>query len=290
MKKVLSILLTLCLVFSALPMSVFATATANASQVSTLTSGDWSYEFYGEGVCLTAYNGTAQDLTVPDKITVGDNEYQVLKLGDGLFQNSTTLNSATFGSGILEIGASAFKNCTNLVCVILNEELTTIGAEAFYGCTSFNSVIIYDAVTQISENAFYNCSSLTVWCNENSYAYDYAIANNIPYEILNPEEIPQTFVLDGNTYYISNGTATLMSLTEADTVVIPASVDGCPVTAMTTGAISTSIYADDMSVYFPETLVNIPDDFTLRDRIIACCTQGSAIQKYFEQNHNRIFW
>lgn len=216
---------------------------------------------------------------------VGDNEYQVLKLGDGLFQNSTTLNSATFGSGILEIGASAFKNCTNLVCVILNEELTTIGAEAFYGCTSFNSVIIYDAVTQIGENAFYNCSSLTVWCNENSYAYDYAIANNIPYEILNPEEIPQTFVLDGNTYYISNGTATLMSLTEADTVVIPSSVDGCPVTAITTGAISTSIYANDMSVYFPETLVNIPDDFTLRDRIIAYCTQGSTIQKYFEQNH-----
>lgn len=68
MKKFLSILLTLCLVFSALPMSVFATATANASQVSTLTSGDWSYEFYGEGVCLTAYNGTDRTLPYPTKL------------------------------------------------------------------------------------------------------------------------------------------------------------------------------------------------------------------------------
>ena len=122
----------------------------------------WKYEFYGEGIVLTAYIGTAADVYIPSKV----DGHTVVKLCDRLFYDNDGLNSVTLGTGILEIGEQAFFDCDNLVCVLISEELTTIGAEAFYSCDVFNSLILYDVLSAIGENTFDECPSLTVWCNE----------------------------------------------------------------------------------------------------------------------------
>ena len=142
-------------------------------------SGMWEYQSYGMGVELIKYNGTQTDVYVPNKITKGDVQYSVSKLGDNLFKDNTSLNSATISEDITEIGASAFEGATNLVCIVMPESLTTIGDSAFSGCTNFNSVILYDGVISIGENAFDSCDKLTVYCNENTVAYDYSVKNNI---------------------------------------------------------------------------------------------------------------
>ena len=109
-------------------------------------TGMWEFEPYGDGVEITAYNGTQTDVYVPSRLVQGDTEYTVLKLSDNLFKNNTALNSVTLGEGISEIGAGAFEGATNLVCIVTPESLTTIGDNAFSGCSNFNSIILYDAV------------------------------------------------------------------------------------------------------------------------------------------------
>ena len=203
-KRMTSMLLVLCMVIAMLP-----TFTINiAFATETDADAKWEFEAYKDGVVLTKYLGNAEDVYIPYAVETADGTLlTVLKLGDGVFEKNTSINSATFGEGITEIGESAFEGATNLVCIVSPETLTTIGDRAFYGCESFNSVILYDSVTNIGADAFAGCEKLTVWCNENTAAYDYVTANAIPYEILNPNATPETYVQDGVTYYIMNGEA-----------------------------------------------------------------------------------
>ncbi|MBQ8696488.1 MAG: leucine-rich repeat domain-containing protein, partial [Clostridia bacterium] len=234
MKKVLAILLTLCMVMGMMPVGVIA-ADEPAAQTVTEDTADllWEYETYGDGVALTAYLGSSTDVYVPSKIEVNGSSYAVIKLGDSLFEDNDALNSVTLGDGITEIGARAFYDADNLVTIVTDEQLTAIGTEAFYSCDSFNSVILYDTVTSIGEDAFAECPNLTVWCNEGTAGYTYAVENSIPYEILNPDATPETYVQDGITYYIMNGEAIAIDFDESTTeVTVPATVEGYPVTEL----------------------------------------------------------
>ena len=222
MKKVL-------IAFSVVIVTLFCFTAVFAAEVDD--SGMWEYQPYGSGIELTGYNGDQTDVYVPNIVEKDGTEYSVLKLGDELFKDNTSLNSATLGEGIVEIGASVFEDATNMVCIVTPETLTTIGDNAFSGCTSFNSVILYDAVTTIGDNAFAGCDKLTIYCNENTAGYNYAVDNDIAYKILNPDAEPEIYVLDGITYYIMNGEAIAISVDyDLINVTIPAMVAGYPVT------------------------------------------------------------
>ncbi len=195
--------------------------------------GLWEYEAYNDGVVLTAYTGDATDVYVPSNIEVDGEKFAVLKLGDSIFENNDALNSVTLGSGVTEIGNRAFYDADNMVCILLAEDTTTIGAEAFYSCDSFNSIILYDAVTTIGENAFAECAKLTIWCNENSVGYNYAVANSLKYELLTTDVEPLIITENGLTYYIQNGEAIATGFDKSTTtVVIPTNINGYPVTEL----------------------------------------------------------
>ena len=249
-KRIISFLVLLSLLISLVPTQLMASTVVDTStndvetttteteteqtteeEAESTTHPDWEYEIYGDGVALTKYLGTSTDIYVPNKLEVNGTEYTVLKLADSIFENNDAINSITLASGILEIGAKAFYDCDNLVCILVSEELTTIGAEAFYSCNSFNSVILYDNISAIGENAFAECPSLTIWCNDGTVGYNYAVANSITYEILNPDATPEIIEQDGITYYILNGNAIVVSAdTTLKNVVIPSDINGYPVT------------------------------------------------------------
>ncbi len=229
-KRITSLLLVLCMVIAMLP-----TFTINiAFAAETDADAEWEYEAYEDGVVLTKYLGNAEDVYIPYAVETADGTLlTVLKLGDGVFEKNTSINSATFGEGITEIGESAFEGATNLVCIVSPETLTTIGDRAFYGCDSFNSVILYDSVTNIGADAFAGCGSLTVWCNEDSVGYEYAVEHKIAYEIINPSYTAEEYTEGCLTYAILNGEATLMSCNpDQDELVIPSTVKGYPVTTI----------------------------------------------------------
>lgn len=192
--------------------------------------GLWSYALYGDGVALTAYHGSATDVFVPSNIEVDGEKLDVVKLGDGIFENNDSLNSVTIGAGITEIGEKAFYDADNMVCVLTSEELTTIGDEALRSCDNLNSIILESAITTVGTDVFLDCPKLTVWCEEGTVGYNYLLENGIEFELIIENTTP-TIIKDGPvTYYVQNGEAIAIDCDHSVTeVVLPATVEGYPV-------------------------------------------------------------
>ncbi|MEE0265069.1 MAG: leucine-rich repeat protein [Acutalibacteraceae bacterium] len=129
------------------------------------------------------------------------NYLPVVKIGEGAFENCTSLKSIDSASSmnfddiaflaecLEEIGSRAFKGCTSLDDLVIPSDVKIIGSEAFAGCTSLKRVVIYDSVKNIADDAFDGCDDLTIYANKNSSAHKYAISKNIP------------FVQIGESYY-----------------------------------------------------------------------------------------
>ena len=131
MKKLLSVFLTLCLVFTILPMGMF-TITASAA-----TDGDYTYWIYNEETTISGYNGSGGNITIPS--TLGG--YPVTKIFDSAFENCR-ITSVTIPDSITTIGDSAFYSCRSLTSITIPDSVTTIGDSAFWGCTSLNKLNI----------------------------------------------------------------------------------------------------------------------------------------------------
>lgn len=230
-KKLTALLLVACMLLS-LNINVLATdATPEEEPAANVDAeGLWQYALCETGVELTAYLGSATDVYAPSNIKVGDTEYAVLKLGEGIFKNNDAINSVTLGVGILEIGAEAFYDADNLVCIVTNEQLTTIGDKAFYSCDAFNSIILYDTVATIGAEAFAECPKLTIWCSENSAGHSYATANSVTYTLFGTQTSPIAYIENGITYHIQDGEAIAIAYDGSATeVTVPATVNGYPI-------------------------------------------------------------
>ena len=65
------------------------------------------------------------------------------------------------GRAVVGIKDNAFRGLVNIKSVTIPDTVTSIGNHAFEGCTSLTSVTIPDSVTYIGYEAFYNCANLT---------------------------------------------------------------------------------------------------------------------------------
>ena len=108
-------------------------------------------QFTIKNSALTGFEGTTQNIVVP--------------------------------SGVTHIGSGAFKGNGTVNSVEIPYSVSVIGAEAFAQCSALQSVIVPFTVTKIGKNAF-DGTNAVIYCYYNSYAYNYAVANNIPFEII----------------------------------------------------------------------------------------------------------
>ena len=82
-----------------------------------------------------------------------------------------------------EIEEEAFCN-SSIENVIIPENCTKIGKRAFAECSQLRNVSIPRNTTQIASDAFEGSENITLYVYENSYAYSYAIENDINYNIV----------------------------------------------------------------------------------------------------------
>ena len=115
---------------------------------------------------LTEAGKNQPDITIPDTVTVAEQSYDVVGIGDSVFagtagddtQANTTLKSVKLGANIESIGGRAFKYCTGLTTVDFSSatKLARIGDNAFYDA---KSVIAWDlsactVLTTVEDSAF----------------------------------------------------------------------------------------------------------------------------------------
>ncbi len=165
MKKLVILLLTLCLLFSA--------ALAE-------TEGDFSYSVSNGEAKITAYTGSAACLTLPD--TLGG--YPVTTIGLCAFRDCVSLTEVVIPDGITRIGSNAFMNCTTLAEIRIPESVIRIDTHAFYGCAALKQLTLHDSLDQINILAFYGCSAVR-YCDPDSLtAY---VLTDVGYSFTRPD-------------------------------------------------------------------------------------------------------
>ena len=138
-------------------------------------------------------------------------------LGFGAFQRCAVLAAIDFGETITAIPAQCCFRCASLSDITLPDTVTSIGDRAFAGCTSLKRVDLSDNVTSISGNAFDGCPGLVIYASSGSYAYLYAILNDIDVIATDGTYIFGDANLDGKVS-VSDVTAIQRHLAEFDTL------------------------------------------------------------------------
>lgn len=118
----------------------------------------------------------------------------VQHIGKGAFGNCISLESVEIPDSITNIAVCAFHKCESLESIEIPNSVTGIDAVSFSDCKNLKSITIPDNVEYIGDYAFENCDKLTIHCNKNSYAEEFAKKNDIKYETNNEKSIEKNDV------------------------------------------------------------------------------------------------
>ena len=173
-KRILSILLAVLMLLSALPLGIVDTAWAISSRDTVVDSGtcggtlnnsqlmkwtltsDGTLTISGEGNMFGA--PWSQYKSKIKKVVIGEG---VESISDNAFHYYENLRSVSLPSTLTSIGEAAFWACSSLQSITLPNNLTNIGLNAFRACHSLTQVLIPASVTSIDGSAFECCTGLT---------------------------------------------------------------------------------------------------------------------------------
>ena len=102
-------------------------------------------------------DGAFQDCTSLKNIEIPNS---VTSIGKEAFQDCSNLENIVIPNSVTAIGDFAFSYCTNLKKIEIPNSVKSIGNSAFASCTSLNDIEIPNSVTAIGDSAFFNCTSL----------------------------------------------------------------------------------------------------------------------------------
>ena len=156
--------------------NVVSVASRALKDNTELTSVDFSNANYISTIEMEAFYGCTG-------LTEVDLPRTVTAMGDSVFQNCTSLQTVNIHATMTSIPEMCFYNCTSLTEVIIPPSVTEIRKFAFGNCTSLDYIEIPETVTNIVSSAFRN-DNVTIGCYFNSYAYQFAKDNNIPFVLL----------------------------------------------------------------------------------------------------------
>ena len=185
-------------------------------------SGDFSYWANATDVTIYAYTGSGSSITVPDTI----NGLPVRTIADSTFYNNSSFTNIIISSNVTTLGNNVFYQCYGLRSIIIPSSVTSIGYYEFQNCSNLTNISIPTSVTNVGSSLFYGCSSLK------------KITNSLVY--VNVTSGVWITGRDGNL---------------GATVIIPAAIEGLPVTRIADSAFSG--FSQMTSISFPATLTAI---------------------------------
>lgn len=105
------------------------------------------------------------DVFIPNKITIEGNDYQVYRIANSIFADSTLKNLPVvihIPSSVREIDDAAFAGLPNLETVYFaNENVCTIGAYAFAGCSNLKTIVnVKGGDLKKDETSFIGCDQV----------------------------------------------------------------------------------------------------------------------------------
>ena len=97
------------------------------------------------------------------------------------FHDCSSLAEIEIPDSVTSIESGTFWDCSSLKEIKIPDGVESIGGSVFYGCSNLEKIEIPGSVTEIGRNVFLNCNNLTIYCNQNSCAQNYAETFNIPF-------------------------------------------------------------------------------------------------------------
>lgn len=98
------------------------------------------------------------------------------------FQSTKQLKNVTLPSTLKIISDSAFYG-SGLTTLVIPSGVEKLGVHSFAVCPDLKYIRIPESVLSIGEYAFAGRANLVICCTAGSFAHQYAIENNIPYDI-----------------------------------------------------------------------------------------------------------
>lgn len=104
---------------------------------------------------ITEYSGTAQNVIVPEYMSVHDTGVRITGFNEDVFQNNKNLYAITLPKSVTEIPSNAFRGCEKLHSVYCSG-VNKIGDNAFKDCVALRTFTVDNTITSLGENAFEN--------------------------------------------------------------------------------------------------------------------------------------
>ena len=199
-KRLISLLVAVCMMITMLPLSAVTAFAASASSHPTPTSPDDLVA--SDGTYWYAYKENADDtatititdflgpvdstktsdpytITVPTELArrkvtgLGESSFSGIYSSDhpknyNLRSFCNQIQSVTIPESVTSIGKSAFEHCSKLDSLTINGVATSmIGAYAFNGCTSLTSLSLVGSFQTIGDYAFAYCGMTSLTINAN---------------------------------------------------------------------------------------------------------------------------
>ena len=234
MKRILSVLLVLALIFGACSMTACelfdswfnkdAPPTPSEGLEFKLSSDGAEYAVVGIGNCGDL------DIVIPDTYkgkpvtAIGVSAFyeediksvyipsSVEEIGELAFAYCKNLENVTLNEGIKTLKEGAFMYCYSLAEITIPNTLIEIRDNAFLACASLKTVNLHENITHIGNSAFEGCISLETLAipggiEEEMFKIYYGFLNSLKsYEIIGKHDT--FYVLDGNLYYRSKDSQT----------------------------------------------------------------------------------
>ena len=99
------------------------------------------------------------------------------------FWECAALESIVLPDSVASIGANAFENCYELREVKMPEGLLLLSEYAFCSCWALEELVLPAGITTIQDGAFDDCEQLVLIVTEGSVGEEYAIENDLLYEV-----------------------------------------------------------------------------------------------------------